>query len=82
MNILRNGLVLSAFALTSLDFFHHFVLLSQGWFFLGQLLFLLVGLAVATMCGALTAHALLSLWRGTPFVKDLIDHEPEPVLVN
>lgn len=81
MNAFRNTIVSGAFALTTVDIFHQIMLLSSGCSQPVQLASMLVGLPAATVCGTLIAHALLSLWRGTPFLTDLIDYEPEPLFL-
>ncbi|NEU65641.1 hypothetical protein [Spirosoma agri] len=76
----RTASIVATWGVTSIDFFQRFVSVSQGWLFAGWILFTILLIMAALTCGAMTAHALLSLWQGTPFIKDLVDDEPQPAI--
>ncbi|WP_338874506.1 hypothetical protein WBJ53_02700 [Spirosoma sp. SC4-14] len=64
---------------TTFDFFQQLVVLSKELPFADWLVFTMLLEVIAFFCAAMTTHALLSLWRGTSFVKDIVDYEPEPI---
>ncbi|QIP17550.1 hypothetical protein G8759_35375 [Spirosoma aureum] len=79
---IRAATVLTTWGVTTFDFFQWFVTFSKGWLLAEWLFFTFLLIIAAVVCGALTAHALLSLWQGTSFVRDLVDYEPDPSLSN
>lgn len=78
----RSTTVLTTMCVTTGSFLHQFITFSRGWIVSEWLSFSYLLAIVAFIGGMLTAHALLSLWRGTSFVTDLVDYEPDPFLMN
>jgi hypothetical protein len=74
--------VFATLGVTTFDFFQKLTSLSEKWPFASWLTFSILLDIVALTCGALTTHALLSLWRGTSFWKDLVDYEPNQAIMN
>lgn len=82
MRLIRNLIVLATFVLATLDLFQYFIVVSDQWFMAGRLIFLALGVSLATAGGTLIAHAILSLWEGTSFVRGIIDYEPDTTSAN
>lgn len=78
----RSIAVFTTLGVTTFDFFQQLVVLSKEFPFADWLVFTMLLDIVAFFFGAITTHALLSLWRGTSFVKDIVDFEPEVIVMN
>lgn len=74
---IRVLVVFATFVLIAIDCFQQFALLSHAWHPIQSGAFDMLQFLASIGCSAIITNALLSLWRGTSFLKDIVDYEPE-----